>query len=204
LGVTHSIWDEPAAFTGQEPQQTFYDPALDALGYRPIGKLAKRLWRVVRHPDPFPAARVARVERFTSDWPALFAHLSTHEARDEVWFDPADTPLREPTTAARSARVVSWDGREAVVEHDGSCVLVITRAFDRDWRARVGDGPEHPVLRADGGFLAVRLDGAGSTRVLLRYEPRSLRESMVVSIISVTTALGVVAISLASRKNKGP
>ncbi len=136
LGVTHSIWDEPVAFTGQESQETFYDPALDALGYRPIGKPARRLWRVVRHPDPFPPARVARVERYTDDWPSLNAYLSRNEARDEVWFDTADAIRREPEPAARAARVVSWDGREAVVDHDGSCVLVITRAFDRDWRAR--------------------------------------------------------------------
>jgi hypothetical protein len=195
FGVTHSIWDEPAGFTDRESQQTFYDPALDVLGYRPIGKPARRLWRVVRHPDPFPPARVARVERFTDNWPTLYTYLSRNEARDEVWFYPADASSREPAPLARTARVVSWNGREAVVEHDGSCVLVITRAFDGDWRARVGDGPEAPVLRADGGFQAVRLGGAGPTRVAFRYEPRFLRESAAVSLMALSAACGVLAVA---------
>ena len=196
FGVTHSIWDEPAPFTDRETQETFSDPALDALGYRPIGKPAKRLWRVVRHPDPFPPVRAVRVERFSADWPALYAYLSRNEARDEVWFDPADTPGREPTTPARSAQVVSWDGRTAVVEHDGSCVLVVTRAFDRDWRARAGDGALAPVLRADGGLIAVRLDGTGPTRVAFRYEPRLLRKSAAVSVVAASAAVGVVLVAL--------
>ena len=160
---------------------------------------ARRLWRVVRHPDPFPPARVARIERFADDWPSLNAYLSRNEARDEVWFDTAEAIRRESAPAARAARVVSWDGREAVVDHDGSCVLVITRAFDRDWRARVGDGAEVPVLRVDGGLQAVKLSGKGPTRVSFRYEPRFVRQSAAVSVVAALAAFGVVAGSAAKR-----
>ena len=78
-------------------------------------------------------------------------------------------------------------------------MLVITRAFDRDWRARVGEGPRDAVLRADGGLQAVRLSGNGQTRVSFRYEPRFLRESAVVSVIAALAAFGVVTGSTAKR-----
>ena len=71
----------------------------------------------------------------------------------------------------RSARLVSWDGSTAQVEHDGPCDLVVARSFDPGWTARINGGPEQRVLRVDGGFQAVRLDGSGSDRVALRYQP---------------------------------
>ena len=56
--------------------------------------------------------------------------------------------------------------RQATVEHEGACDLVIARTFDAGWLAIIDDKPEQPVLSADGGFLAVRSARFG-------YESRS-------------------------------
>lgn len=195
LGVTHSVWDEPVPSVGGETQDPPRpDPALDLLGYRPIGKPARRLWRVVHHPDPFPDVRVAIRARSAPDWPTMVRILSTTEGRDEAWFYPEDLPLGTSSPSARTARILEWDGRAGVVEHDGSCFLVLTRAYDRGWTARVGDGPEQPILRVDGGLQAVRIEGTGRTRVSFRFEPPGLRTGAVVSTLSALTALGVLVI----------
>jgi hypothetical protein len=173
------------------------DPALDLLAYRPVGRPARRLWRVVHHPDPFPEARVALRARVAPDRRTLVSILSTSEGRDEAWFYPDDLPPRSASPSARAARVVAWDGRAGVVEHDGTCFLVLTRAYDRGWRTRVDDGPEAPVLRVDGGLQAIRIEGAGRTRVSVRFEPPGLRASAALSAIAASTALAVVAVSLA-------
>jgi hypothetical protein len=202
FGVTHSVWDEPAPFTERETQEVLYDPALDVLGYRPIGKPARRLWRIVRHPDPFPLARAVRTERYADDWASVYTYLSKNEARDEAWFYPRHSQPPVQTPPARSARVVSWDGRTAVVEHDGSCVLILSRAFDRDWLAQIGEGPEAPVLSVDGGFQAVRLAGSGPTRVVFRFQPRYLGASAAISAIALLTALSVIVVSLSRQSRR--
>jgi uncharacterized membrane protein YfhO len=89
-----------------------------------------------------------------------------------------------------------------VVEHDGTCDLVLTRAFDPGWRARVNDGPERPVFQADGGLVAVRLPGRGPSRVTLRYAPRGLIPGAAASTAAVATALGVIAAG--RRRREGP
>jgi hypothetical protein len=198
LGVTHSVWDEPIAVVpGETEDPPRRDPALDLLGYRPVGRPARRLWRVVHHPDPFPEARVALRARVAPDRRTMIGILSTYEGRDEAWFYPDDLPPRGASPPARSARVVAWDGRAGVVEHDGACLLVLTRAYDRGWRARVGDGPEAPVLRVDGGLQAIRIEGAGRTRVSVRFEPPALLASAAVSAVAASAALAIVVVSLA-------
>ena len=108
---------------------------------------------------PVPRGAVAARARTSPDRAALVDRLSRSDDRDIAWFLAEDRVPDRPD--ARSARLVVWDGTTATVEHDGPCDLVIARTFDPGWLARVDDGPERPVLPVDGGFQAVRLDGAG-------------------------------------------
>jgi uncharacterized membrane protein YfhO len=103
---------------------------------------------------------------------------------------------------ARSARLVSWDGMAAMVEHAGDCDLVIARTFDAGWQARIDGEPEQPVLSADGGFLAVRVPGSGTHRIRLRYQPRRLALYSAISLVSAASIAGVIAAALwnASRR----
>jgi hypothetical protein len=114
---------------------------------------------------------------------------------DEAYFVASDLAGASPIAGprARSARVESWDGRVAVVAHDGACDLVVTRAHDAGWLARVNDGPERPVLPVDGGLQAVRLTGSGPSRVSFRYAPRWLVPGACVSAAAVAGALVVLA-----------
>ena len=99
----------------------------------------------------------------------LIGRLTREDDLDMAWFLAEDDVPGRPD--ARSARLVSWDGTSAVVEHDGPCDLVVARSFDPGWTARInGDGPSS-VLRVDGGFQGVRLAGSGTDRVELRYQP---------------------------------
>jgi hypothetical protein len=189
--VTHIVdYRRTAAGLGEELGR-WRDPALDRIVYHAAGEPASRSWSIVRVDDPFPEARVAPRARKSPDRNTLVKHLSESDDRDIAWFLAED---RVPTrTDARSARLASWDGTTATVEHDGPCDLVVGRTFDPGWLARVDDGPERPVLRADAGFLAVRIEGAGVHRVSLRY-----RTPRIALWIALSTSAAIVEVALAA------
>ena len=104
LGVTHTIWDEAVAFGANEAVEALDDPAVDALASCPAGKPAKRLWRVVRHPEAYPQARVAREAHVVSDWPALraFSVDTTTVMRHGIF--PKTLPQAQHLPAPRELR----------------------------------------------------------------------------------------------------
>jgi hypothetical protein len=206
LGVTHSVWDEPVTFGPGAVQTIYNDQALDRLAYRPVGLPARRRWRVVRHADAFPEARVATRVSLDPTRLATMEALSRSEDRDTVHFVHGDLPPDGIGSAARAreARVVSWDGRSGIVEHDGTCDLVLTRAYDAGWWARRDDGPEEPILRVDGGLMAVRLPGAGRTRVSLRYAPGWFWPGALISVAGISSALGLIGIRARRPTLRGP
>jgi hypothetical protein len=203
LGVSHSVWDEPVTFGPDETETTYDDPALDRIAYRPVGVRARRRWRVVRHPDPFPEARVARTVRLAPDRKQLLDQLMLSDSLDEVLFVASEAPPDGPGPRARAARLARWDRDEGVVEHDGTCDLVLLRAFDPGWRARVNGGAWRPVVPADGGLVAVRLTGEGPSRVALRYQPPGLVPGAIVSAAAVAAALGVLGTAALRRRRGG-
>jgi hypothetical protein len=165
--VTHVVdYHRTATVLGQEVGR-WRDPALDGIIYHAAGESASRSWSIVRLDDPFPEARVATRARTARDRAALLDRLSRSDDLDIAWFLAEDGIPDRPE--ARRARLSTWDGTTATVEHDGTCDLVLSRTFDPGWLARVDDGPERPVLPVDGGFQAVRLDGSGTHRVTFRY-----------------------------------
>jgi hypothetical protein len=193
FGVSHGIWETGVAVgSGVELIADRDDPALDELVYRPPLAPSRRRWRVVRYDNPFPFARVALRAHIVGDERTITERLSSADRPEDVWFWQADLDVDQPgdtAPRAKSARVVRWEGSSSAVEHDGSCDLVLTRAFNRGWRARVGNGPEQPVVRADGGLQAIRLTGAGTSEVSVRYESPLLWPSACLSIAAVLGAL---------------
>jgi hypothetical protein len=167
------------------------DPALDQIVYRAVGEPAGRLWSIVRVDDPFPEARVAARGLTVPDRAALLERLSRSDDLETAWFLAEDRVPDRP--GAHRARLVSWDGATATVEHDGPCDLVIARTFDPGWLARIDDGPERPVLPVDGGFQAVRLDGEGTHRVSLRYRVPRLALWSAISIGAAGLAIAAAA-----------
>ncbi len=147
----------------------------------------------MRNRDAFPAAWVAHHVREAVNWGRLYSELSCADARDDAWFLAEDHPPELPAPSATSSAVKSWDGRTAVVEHDGSCILIMRRTYYPGWICRVDDGPDQPVLKVNGGLQGVRLVGSGTSRVSVSYRPSGLPQAARISLAALTAALLVLA-----------
>ena len=66
---------------------------------------------------------------------------------------------------------------------DRACYVVITDAWDPDWRAQI-DGADVPLLRAYGGLKAVAVP-AGERLIALTYRPWALRWGLGLSLVSL-------------------
>ncbi len=192
FGVTHGVWSPDEDVRGTKVLAVIADPALD----RMIGGLSRLrahgLWKLVHDPRAFPPAWVARRVREATGWGQLYSELSVEDAPDDAWFLAEDGAPRLPDPPARTAVVRSWDGRTAVVEHDGSCVLILRRVSYPGWVYRIDDGPEHPVLKVDGGLQGIPLIGSGIGRVRTVYRPTGLRRASIVSLAAMAAAVLVL------------
>src|SRR5262249_47479371 len=133
FGVTHGIWGPEDDVRGTEVLAVITDPALDRVMARVPSLHARGPWRMLRDPAAFPAARAARQVREAAGWGELYTTLSNGDRPDEAWFLAEDGAPRLPEPFAAAARVRSWDGRGAIVEHDGSCVLILRRSYFPGW-----------------------------------------------------------------------
>ncbi len=93
--------------------------------------------------------------------------------------------------------MISWDGRTVVVEHDGSCDLVINRTYYPGWMASVDGGSERAVARAELGIQAVHLDGKGTSRVTLAYRPAYLGRASRIGLAAIALAGLFLVVALA-------
>ncbi|MGO9596842.1 MAG: hypothetical protein ACLP7Q_02345, partial [Isosphaeraceae bacterium] len=173
FGVTHGIyrqWTKPAA--GTETRLIADDPVLSDLTaqkYAMYRDATDLRWRLERYPGAFPPVRVLLRARVVADWPALFESLTKEDHRDEATYMKAGAPPQGQGPRASQAHLVSWNGTEAVVEHDGTCDVVFRRGWYPGWFFRTNKGPEQPVYQADGGLQAVRLYGSGPSKIQFRY-----------------------------------
>ena len=193
LGVTHGIWGAGDDVRGTEVLAEIADPNLDRLLGSVPALSGRGPWKLVRNPDVSPSAWVARKIREAKDWPDLYTGLILGEVSDEAWFLSEDHPPPLPVPNAQVARVQSWDGETAVVDHDGSCVLVLRRTYYPGWVYQVDGGPEQPVHKVNGGVQGVRLLGSGTSRVLLRYQPTGLGQAAKVTFTAMAAAVLVLA-----------
>ena len=146
----------------------------------------------MRDPRAFPPAWVARRVREATGWGQLYSELSVEDAPDDAWFLAEDGAPRLPGPPAVKARVRSWDGRTAVVEHDGSCVLILRRTFYPGWVYRIDGGPAQPILKVEGGLHGIPLAGSGTHRVAVSYRPAWFASAATVSLAAVGGAVLVL------------
>jgi hypothetical protein len=196
FGVTHGVWGIGDDVRGTEVLAVIDDPALDrVLGSVP-GLPGRGPWKLVRYRDVFPPAWIALRVRQAENWVRLYRALSGSDAQDEAWLLPEDRPSRlRNLDASPASHVTNWDGRTAVVEHDGSCVLILRRTHYPGWTYRVDGGPEQPVLKVSGGLQGAWLAGSGTSRVETRYRPTGLTRTASVSFSSLVAALLVLAVA---------
>jgi hypothetical protein len=194
FGVTHGVWAWHEDVSGTEALAAIVDPALDeVIGSVPSLRAAGLgPWKLVRNLGAFPSAWVALRVHEAKTWGRLYAELSLVDSPDEAWILSEDHPPSLPAPAATAASVQSWDGRTAVVEHDGSCILIMRRIHYPGWICRVDDGPDQPVLKVDGGLQGILLVGSGTSRVSMRYRPTGLRQAARVSLAALALAVIVL------------
>jgi len=197
FGVAYGVWGVHDDIRGTELIAEIVDPALDQVMASLIGLRQVGLgpWKLVRNTGAFPEAWVARRIRTAPSWPQLFTALSLSDAPDDAWFLTEDQPSLLPIPAAQTAHVQSWDGKTAVVEHDGSCILILRRTYYPGWLSQVDNGSEQSVLKVNGGLQGVRLIGAGTSRVSMRYQPVGLRQAMAVTVTALAVAVLVLAVT---------
>jgi hypothetical protein len=175
----------------------WHDPTLDFLAAREPLDPEVRDWSIVELAEPFPEARVALRVSVAATIGDLLSRFTREDDLDTAWFLSEDNPPIRPE--ARSARLVSWDGTSASVEHDGPCDLVVARSFDPGWTAQINGGPPVRLLRVDGGYQGVRLEKSGRDSVVLAYQPPGWRTWLFISTVSAVAVILVFALSLARR-----
>ncbi len=193
FGVTHGVWGSRDPLGGLAVEAVLDDPALDQILASVPSKLKSGLspWRITRIPDAFPNAWVAPKVRLASSWGELYTVLSRTDARDEAWFLDEDAPPPLSAPPSQKSAVLSWTGQGGAVTHDGSCILIVRRTYYPGWTYQVDNGPPRPVLKVEGGLQGVPLDGSGTSRVAMIYQPTGIRQARQVSLAALT-AVGLV------------
>jgi hypothetical protein len=195
FGVTHGVWEGAKPLRPAELLFVGADPELDRLIARPPGSSGPRTWRVERYSGVAAAPRVALHSLVAPNWELLFRVLAVHVDPTDVWYESGSEPPETAEPRAASARVLAWNEQSCEVEHDGTCDLVVPRAYFPGWSARSDRGAELPVRPADGGLQAVRVTGSGRTRVTFKYKPTDLSLFAPVSIIAGVAAIGTLLVS---------
>jgi hypothetical protein len=195
--VSHLVGSHPVILSLGKDLGHWRDRVIDDLAAREVFEPAVREWSIVELAEPFLEARVAPRARTAASMGDLMGRLTREDDLDTAWFLSEDHLPRRPD--GRSASLVSWDGTNALVEHDGPCDLVVTRTFDPGWTARINGSFDQRVLRVDGGCQGVRLPGSGKDRVELRYSPPGWQRWLLISSFSAGAAILVLALSLGRR-----
>jgi len=218
FGVTHGVWMEGDDTRGTVVLTELTDRALERMlsAFRPVRQGTR--WRLVRYPESFPVAWMALRAFEVGSWESLFATLTTEDRAGEAWFIHGEGPPEvrsrhsledfvaknlTPRTLdiklcapAQTAQVKAWDDRTLVVEHDGTCYLVVRRTYYPGWFYQINGGPERPVLKVNGGLQCVPLTGAGTSRVTFGYRPPGQRVGAAISLGSTAAALVVLIVGL--------
>jgi hypothetical protein len=192
FGVSHGVWSREDDTRGLKVLAVIEDPVLDQLMAGMPRLRAHGPWKLVHDPGAFPPAWVSRRVHEAKVWGQLYSELSIADAADDAWFLAEDRVPWLPGPPAVAAAVRSWDGRTAVVDHDGSCILILRRVHYPGWTYRIDGSPPRPVLKVDGGLQGVPLTGSGTSRVVTTYRPTGLRAAAIVSLASTAGALGVL------------
>ncbi|MDG3003051.1 hypothetical protein [Paludisphaera mucosa] len=177
-GATHGVWDGPVDSPSVEMIVQQRDETLDRLVNRPAGAPAHASWRLYRIKDAAPFARA--VGRAGDPFAPII------EGRSQKFAYPF-----APPDATRS-EVTSWDGRTAIVDHDGSCAVVLNRMFYPGWTYTIDDGREEPVSRNSFFVQTAQVPGAGTHRVTFTYRPSYLVPTAMLSAGSLLLALAIL------------
>jgi hypothetical protein len=191
--VTHLVLDRPVSPNLGTEVWTGRDRSLDILAHRDARISNPRKWRIIKLATPFPPAHVARRLQWAGSFAEITQRLSYQDSLDvALTLDAGAIPSEPwPSTPVNLPRLLSWDGRQAVVEHDGPCVLVVARTFYPGWTYTRNGGPPRAVLNVDNGLQGVVLPGQGLSRVAFRFAPTRLRAYLACTLAATLLALAL-------------
>jgi hypothetical protein len=197
FGVTYGVWGSADDVRGTEILADIVDPALDEvmMGSSTSRRGGMGPWKLVRESQSFPPAWIARHIHNVEQWGELYTELSIADQLDDAWFLTADLPSVTPGATAQTAHVSSWDGKRALVKHDGNCILILRRTYYPGWTYQVNGGPKLPVLRVNGGLQGAQITGVGPSEVMVHYQPSGLRQAILTSLTGVTAAALVLLLA---------
>ncbi len=101
-----------------------------------------------------------------------------------------------------TAKITRYDLNDVTVEvhTPGPGLLRLADEWYPDWKATV-DGKTAPVLRADYLLRAVPVP-AGDHTVVFRFQSKSLREGLILSIVSLLLILGLLGVGIAQGRRR--
>jgi hypothetical protein len=128
-------------------------------------------------------------------------------------FDPARTTLLDHPAPSigqgggTGTAVIEGNGDDTLAVRartTGPALLTISRTYHGSWQAEI-DGVSAPVLRANHALMAVPLTSSGEHRIVLRYRPRIVQLTAIVTTATWTIVLLVTAVAAASslRRRRG-
>ncbi len=196
FGVTHGVWSVRDQIVESDVIASIVDPILDEVmsnvpSLRQRGRLGP--WKIVREVGAFPSVWVSSQVRHAPTWDRLYTELTTSDNLDDAWFLSEDDPPTLPKPRMRNGKVFDWNGQTAVVEHDGSCILVMRRTYYPGWFYQIDDAPERPMLKVNAGLQGVALVGSGTSHVSVRYRPTGLTQTLFISLAAAAAAVIVIA-----------
>ena len=161
---------------------------------------------IVPHPTYLPRARMVSSYRLISNEKAIlpllhdehFDHVNTVLLEEQ----PEGIPPGSRGTVNSSARIVSYRINRIIteVETDQPSLLVLSEVYYPAWKATI-DGKPSKVLRADYALRAIAVP-AGRHRVICYYEDETFFKGLLLSIFTLTTAIGVfIFITVRKRKS---
>jgi hypothetical protein len=150
--------------------------------------------RVLENRDAFPRAWLVHDAVQVPPAEALGLMTSgTIDLRTVAVLETHPPPLAHPdATDTEQVRVTSYepDRMRLTVSSEAAGLLMVSEVYDPNWHAYV-DGNRTPVLVADHALRTVPVP-AGVHTVELRFEPRSLRIGLAVSLVTVASLAGLI------------
>jgi hypothetical protein len=148
-----------------------------------------------------PRAYLAERVEAAPDVAAAFQRMSDpgfRPGRDAILVAPGSTSFESPQAGKVTDRVIASASIEANVTLPAGGLLVICDTWFPGWQATV-DGELAEIVPVNGIHRGVRL-AAGDHHVEMRYQPRTLRWGLAVSVTALTVLVMIAATAYAPRR----
>ncbi len=171
-----------------------WDIALIANGRRVVFRNTHVV--IYENPDAFPRAWIVHDVR--PETPGSLAELKSGQVdgRQVAFVDGPLPNVSQPTSGEDSVRITGRSGDRLTASASTSApgLVVFSEIYAKGWHAYV-DGKQVDVIQTNHALRGVAVD-AGTHRIELRYEPRSLQIGLWITVITAIGMLGVSVLAI--------